>query len=212
MANTIITRDEYKSYAGIQAGDTSQDAKIDLLLPGVHSAIVNETERDFTTTAAAGSHDYIYDGSGILEINDAQTVDSITFLNPTFVMPADTYVLHQQNGVYTWIELAQRPQYPMSPEMGFTFNLDRLWWRTPATQEPTVTVAGSFGWTQAQIDALGDLKQAAYWTLDVWMQGRPDLEAEAIADYSRSFAISAPDETYALPPKARDLLDNFRRE
>lgn len=211
MANTIITRDQYKTYAGIVGNQ--QDTRIDLLLPGVQKAIEDYTERTFTTTATSGSLDYIYDGSGVLEIDDAQSVTSITFQNPSFTLPTGTYVLHKQNGVYSWIELAQRPQYPMSPEMGFSFNLDKLWWRTPVTGEPTVTVAGSFGWTQEQLDALGNLKQAAYWTLEAWLrQGSEDLEAEAIASYSRSWNIASPDESYGIPPKARDLLNDFRRE
>lgn len=201
----LITKEEYKAIKGIN--HTRFDSRLDAVIPGLSQAVLNYTERDFGVVPTLATKEYLYDGSGILEINDATTVTSVAWVNGSTVDPKG-YVVYSQNGVLTWIEMP--PQRPLiSPEMGFTYNLDRLYDRMPP--EHRVAVTGTFGWRDEGGGARvpSDVRLALVWAVEDFMEHQPDVTGEAIASYSVQYAQLV--QAGALSDRARDMLDAYKR-
>lgn len=205
-----LTRANYKTWAGITG--TSLDAQIDLLLSAVTTAIKNETQRDFEADEVTQERTYLYDGSGVLEIDDAKNITQVKVVQSGIVLQSTGYQANTQNGKITWLELPKIEPWPLSPEMGFQYNLDQLWWSV--TSEPQIAVTATFGWADADVPP--DVILAAYWAMASWLSSArsdSDLESESIASYSRSWNSGATaEEVRALPGRSRDLLEPYQRD
>jgi hypothetical protein len=206
----FLTRAEYKTWAGID--DTDKDDQIDQLIPAAAIAIKNYTDRDFERDEVTEAREYLYDGSGVLEIDDAKNITEVRVVQTNLVIAADTYQAQTQTGKITWLELPDRAgRFATSPEMGFERNLDRLWWTVSA--EPKIRVTATFGWADAEVPQ--DIKLAAMWAIQAWLSssgpGGGGLEAESIATFSRNWDIPSTGNEPALPGRSRDLLDPYRR-
>ncbi len=199
----LLTLAEYKSLAGVTG--TSKDAQITAVLPAVSIAIRAYTDRDFASAEVTEDRDFLYDWSGFLNIDDASAVNSVKLAGTA--LGANTYVVQPSRGpVYTWIEL---PSRGLSPEMGFTYNLDVfLRERTPAGV--TVTVNADWGWP----DVPEDVKLAATWTASEFMRSAsPEgaVASESVAEVARSYAIAqAQGRPEGIPARAREVLDQYR--
>lgn len=221
MAN-LITLTEYKRIVGIKATDTSKDAEYTVGIPFASAAVLSFAERDFGVPNVTEDRTYTYDGSGYLDIDDAQTVNSVTLSIPS----VQDYLLDVQEWqagpmrrddapVYYWIELySGYALFPMSPEMGFIRNIDRLaaegrW----IGRRPVVKVNATWGWPTIP----EDVKIAVAWTMRDWLTrpGGEGVTAEAIVDYSRTYgsrgAGGAATPMLAVPNNARDLLAHYAK-
>lgn len=209
MAN-VITQAEAKERLGITG--TDKDATITALLPGISRMIERYTGREFTLVAGAASdRTYWYAGGGILEIGDCTSVVSVTVEG--HLLSEDEWIAQPQDAlepVYYWLELA--PVRQMSPEMGFTWNLDRFWPRYRAgRRQAQVTVNATWGYPSGGIPE--DIKLAAAWLVSEGLDRAPHgsgVSAESIAEYSISFAQGQGAQA-ALPSRVTDVLDSWRR-
>jgi hypothetical protein len=216
----ILTLSEYKAYAGIAPTNVRNDDKYNSLLPAVGMAILNHTGRDFTTSLVTEDRTFEYDNSGVLDIDDATTINTVTINNPwgaaPLVLGNDEWFAQpprrDDSPVYWYLSLPGFVISP-SPEMGFTWNADVAFnegrWRSKPS---TITVNAVWGWAVVP----QDVKMAAKWTLDDWVARRPETAApaEAIESYSRTWggtgrmgeALSL-----AIPYRARDLLAGYTK-
>ena len=221
MSN-LITVNDYKAIIGIKASDTSKDALYNAAIPFASSAILTFTERDFAAPTVTEDRTFRYDGSGYLDIDDATDVNTVTLSIPnvqTIALDALEWQagpqLRDDSPVYYWIEMySGYALYPMSPEMGFTRNIDRLaaegrWIGAP----PVVVVNATWGWPTIP----EDVKIATAWTLRDWMS-RPSgdaVTAESIVDYSRTYGARTPQggapASPSIPSAAKDLLAHYAK-
>lgn len=209
MAN-LLTQAEAKDRLGITG--TDKDILITALLPGVSRMIERYTGREFTLVAGTASdRTYWYAGGGVLEIGDCTTVVSVTAEDQ--LLSTDAWIAQPQDAlepVYYWLELATLGS--VSPEMGFTRNLDRLFPRYRAgRRQVSVTVNATWGYPPGGIPE--DIKLAAAWLISEGLDRSPHgtgVSAESIAEYSISFAQGQGAQG-ALPSRVTDVLDSWRR-
>ena len=195
----LITLNEVKTALGLT--NNSQDAKITQAIPEASAAIRNYVDRDFETPVSSSTvRTYYYDGSGVLEIDDAQTITAVTL--DTVPLTTDEYSAEPAgNSPYTWLFLPEQ-KWQSSPAMGFTRNLDNLWWRQTGKAQ-VVTVTGTFGWAAIP----EDVKRAAIWTTINLMENPRPVTTESIGGVSRSYTAYA----HAIPQRARELLEPYFR-
>lgn len=217
----LITLSEYKAINGVKSSDTSRDAEITAAISYASSAVLSFTERDFGTPLVTEDRTFAYDGTGYVDIDDAQTVNTVTLVVPNvqdYLLDSYQWLAgpprRDNSQVYYYVELyAGWGIGPASPEMGFERNLDVLaaegrW----VGQRPTVKVNATWGWPSIP----DDVKVAVAWTLNDWM-ARPSGEgvvAEAIVDYSRSYGnrqSGIGSTLLAVPNRARDLLAQYAK-
>ena len=164
-------------------------------------------DRDFEVNNAADpatTRTFEYDGSGMLEINDAVEVTGISVAVPF----AQTFTPEQWearpfNGpVYDYISLPSGIGL-VSREMGFTRNLDR--YEGPLRAEPTrVQVTARWGWPSVP----ANVQRAAVWTAINFIENPRPYISESIEGYSRTIG---PAPTEAIPERAQALLMPFLR-
>lgn len=211
----LLTLSEYKSLQGIQTADTRNDAQISALLPAASRAIRTFTGRSFeVTTGVASPRVFQYDGEDLLDIDDCETVTSVT---TDAGIPGQTYTLdsiewtampQSDSVVYYYLLLHGGPYYGMSPEMGFERNLDNYEWHG---KQPLLTITATWGWPAIP----DDVKLATALTVGelVTSPGHSEgVTAEAIEGWSRSWgARSGMAAALAVPNRARDLLVGYQR-
>lgn len=171
-------------------------------------AIRAYTDRDFGTTAVTATRRYEYDGSGMLDIDDASSVTKVemiydwaTYEIPTTEWRAQPY----GEGVYTYIFIPARWGIG-SPAMGFNRNADVLAAEGRlGTLLTLADVTGSFGWPVVP----GDVKQATVWTT-AGIRENPGnfIASQAIEGYSRGYT---PSPVTAIPERAKDMLAPYMR-
>lgn len=217
----LVTLVKYKSY--IKESSNANDTFHQDALDAASDAILNYTDRDFGTANVTESRVYQYDGSGILNIDDAAGVHSVTFPN-AIVLTTTSWVAKKEGPVratpFTYLELPRIDWHAQDPAslgvMGFTSNLDVFLPRLPSVTEVAVTVNADWGWVTVPLD----VQYATMWTAHSWEQDSPtgggsgELSSESVAETSRSFfaaqaASEATDE--ALPARAVSILDQYRR-
>ena len=207
----LITQAEYQTATG-----TGTDARVPLAIEGASSAIRAYTGRSLGLPAETETRTFDYDGSGVVEVDDVTAVTAVS-IGASALQPA-SYVLRPrsapENGYpFYWLEVA--PTTGLSPEMGFTWNLDRFPFVARSTPL-TVDVTGTFGWPTPP----DFVKQATVWTVENWLAdvsgtgGGGVLSAESIADFSQSWAVPTIQAQIlsALPDRTRELLDPLTRD
>lgn len=219
----LVTLAEYKS--AIKETDSTNDAYHQAALDAAASAVLVYTDRDFGSTVATSSKSYWYDGSGILNIDDADTVHTVTFAGQA-ALPGTAWIAKTDGPpsitVYTYLEL---PMIDWSGPsvvdslgvMGFTSNLDQWLHRNRATRELQVTVNADFGWATVP----PDVKRATIWTAANFEEVTPsggeggELSSKSVAEVSESWFAATPgtqgEATEAIPARARALLNPYAR-
>lgn len=212
MATNLLSRSEYKQYIGIDADDTRQDSRIDLLLPAVTRLVESYTDRDFeVATGVATARTYQYDGDGFLDIDDCVAISSVAtdagVVGESYPLESVEWTAQPSRGETYYYLLVHGQRFPFSPEMGFARNLDTL---DVGYKPVTVTVTAQWGWPSVP----EDVKLAAAWVIQASLTkpSNDDLAAEAIAGYSRSWVRgNQMPEALGIPNRARDLLSNYIR-
>lgn len=215
QSTLLVPLPRMKRALDIDPTDSSHDVKILEKLAAASRAVLNYTDRDFGSPNITETRTYLYDGSGVLDIDDASAVTSATVNYPGatsvvlttldwFAQPFDKPL-----GIYEWLQVPENLYgIPVSPQMGFNRNLDQ--YRPLATQPTTISVNATFGWPYVPEDVV----QATEWAAADFIK-RPDadLQAHAIEGFSESFiaprAGTGPE--LALPAQSKDLLDFYRR-
>jgi hypothetical protein len=214
----LLTLTEYKSYMGVQSGNTRDDAQVRALLEVASKAVETYAGRDFDTTdGVPATRNFLYDGSGFLDIDDCTAVTSVTASIPNgnpYVLEADEYTVMPDGGpvAYYLIMHGGSSPFAVSPEMGFTRNLDKYPIRTQ--RNPTLAVTATWGWP----DIPEDVKLATALTVRQFLTSSgggaaEGLTAEAIEGWSRSWGGRAGVgmTALAIPNRARDLLAAYQR-
>lgn len=217
----LITLNEFKTAAGIALTNTQRDAEYTWMISAASRMISQYADRDFGEPQVTEERQFTYDGSGYLDIDDAQSISTVAMSVPGGVdVPLDiTYQWvpmpprRNDSPVYYYIALPGFIGYSgFDPEMGFTRNLD-VWVNDYGRPRiPTVLkVNAIWGWPTVP----DDVKQATVWTIQGWesRKGDEDLTAESIVGYSRSWGQrgqGAPP-ALAIPSRARDVLAQYEK-
>jgi hypothetical protein len=183
--------------------------KYTFAIKAASAAVRSYTDRDFTLNASgiATVRTFEYDDSGYIDIDDAQTVTGVTVNFPYGGFP-QTLTTNQWQAqpyggpIFDSIVLYSPSFYSMNREMGFTYNLDR--YEGVVGPPPTLDVTAIWGWTEIP----ADVQQATIWTAAAFTEDARQITSESIDSFSRSMNTLAPT---ALPMRARDLLDQYRR-
>lgn len=211
MTGDLITLDRLLDALNKLPLDMEQQEidKYTAAISSASAAIRAYTDRDFTVndSGVATARLYEYDDSGYIDIDDAQSVTGVAVSFPqgysTQTLLTSEWQAQPFGGpVFDSVVLYTPTYFAMSPEMGFTYNLDRF--EGPIGPPPTVEVTAVWGWTVIP----EDVQQAAVWTSAAFAEEARQVTNESIEGFSRSMNILAPT---ALPLRARDLLDQYRR-
>jgi hypothetical protein len=209
----LLTRAQLKF--ALKDNTTANDSLYDQIIPMASQAVRDFAQREFKTPVdlVNSTRRYIYDGSGVLEIEDAHSIDSVTVVRngvPDTEFTVNEYEPQPYRSVdsyqpYYWLDIL--PATGFSPEMGFTRNLDTLWTKylLPNTAEVFVDVSASWGWASIP----GTVTQAAIWTAASFLENPRNLISESVAGVSRSYAN--PSRSVALPERAKELLYDYQR-
>jgi hypothetical protein len=212
----LITLEFLRNLLGYDVTNHRDDLRFTTLIPLASLAVRNYTERDFGAPQVTEERTFEYDGSGYLDVDDADAITSVKIVVPhstDFELSEDAWVplprRRDDSPVYQYLWIATGQGY--SPEMGFLYNLDR--WA--AEHGPGVTglakVTGTWGWPSVP----GDVQLATVWTVQSW-KDKPtqNLTAEAIEGYSRAWGSRSGGAatTLAIPNESRDLLENYRKQ
>ena len=174
------------------------------------AAVRAYTDRDFTLNSSMVSSMRVfeYDDSGYIDIDDAQVINGVTITFPYGGLPtslttnqfsAMPYDAPVKDTLIIYSPLA----YGMSREMGFTWNLDT--YDGPyGGAPPMVEVTAVWGWPEIP----EDVQQATVWIASAFSEDDRSVTSESIEGYSRSMTTVP---LSALPLRARDLLDQYRR-
>lgn len=185
-----------------------QDAKYTQALTSASSLIRSFTGMQFEVTASGATATpkiFEYDGSGYLDIYECQTISSVTS-TPGFsgsvsrTLTTDEWAAHPLNlPVKLWLRLSTANGHGISPEMGFTYNLDKMPYMT--VLKPTIiTVNAVWGWPEIP----DDVEQAAIWTALHLIETPKPYSQEAIENYSRTRGSESQHE--AIPERAQVAL------
>lgn len=219
----LVTLDKYKR--AIRETGTANDQLHQDALDAASEAILNYSDRDFGAPLVTEDRTWAYDGSGILNIDDANTVNSVTFQGSA-ALAGDTWRAKKEGPasvvVFSYLELPVIDWGSSSPqslgEMGFLQNLDRFIAQPGGFRELTTTVNAEWGWPTVP----NDVQQATIWTAYDWEQNAPtggsggELASESVAEVTKSYFANlqqqqgtpAPD---AIPPRARAIIDAYAR-
>ena len=212
----LIELAEYKAFMGIQSGDTRNDPQINALLEAASRAVISYTGRNFEPAEGSSTRTYLYDGSGFLDIDDCTDITSVEVATPnatTQALSENEYTVMPSGGEvshYLILHGGVSP-YGISPEMGFTYNLDT--YPMIALKQPTVQVTATWGWEEVP----QDVKLATALTVSEVLSGTSGghgegLTAEAIEGWSRAWGSRQGGMTaLMIPNRARDLLVNYQR-
>ncbi len=184
--------------------------KYESALRAASAAIRAYTDRDFAlnTSGIATARTYEYDDSGYIDIADAQSVTGVTINFPFGGAPVSLSTTQWQAlpfdaAIKDNIIIFGPTFQGMNREMGFTQNYDRFEGPLGGVR-PTVEVTAVWGWPAIP----EDVQQAAVWTAAAFAEDARQITSESIEGFSRAMNVLAPT---ALPLRARDLLDEYRR-
>lgn len=201
----IITLAEYKTAESISV--STYDTSISQLITQVSAAIRRLTGRDFGMGAASEERVFEYRGGGVLDIDDANAIMSVTMEGRALAQDRDYRPQRDSDTPYFYLDMYVEPGLNASPEMGFTRNEDTYSGRVTRSRSALVTVEAEFGWRPVP----EDVKLAAIEMLRVVADlPKDDLQNESIAEYSYS---TVPDQFNSgrWPTRAVDLLRPYKR-
>lgn len=215
----LISLPELKVF--LQLGTaTDRDDYYTAAIAAASAAIARYSGRDFGVPIVVETREFQYEGDGTLDIDDCTLITRVAMKVPgsdDIELTSDSWSaqppIHFESPVHYYILLPTVGRWGVSPEMGFARNLDVYAREGRLAQIPNVIkVTATWGWPDVPID----VKWATAWTVDEWTSRVGDgegLTAEAIADYSRSWARSQGQAaaSVAIPQRARDVLASYDR-
>ena len=205
----LITLDRLLDALDKVPGDLEQYEidKYEAAISAASTAIRNYADREFTVNSdnSISTRQVEYDDSGYIDIPDAQRVDSVS---ATFdygatlaIQPMQYRLMPFDAAVKDTLILTSPLLYGMSREMGFTWNLDTY---EGNPQPPVLSITGVFGWPEIP----EDVQQAAVWTTTAFAEEEKSVSAENISSFGRTYNIRP---ASAIPPRAQELLDQYKR-
>lgn len=219
MAADLITLEEYKALMGVQTADTRKDPQIEALIPASSRSVRSFTGRSFeVANGPASEREYQYDESGMLDIDDCQTVTTIEtdggVPNASYLLDSAQWTAMPQDDsdVFYYVVIHGGPYFGVNPEMGFERNLDQYPYL--GYNQPLVRVTATWGWAAIP----EDVKLATALTVGEFLSspagqgGSEGLTSEGIEGWSRAWgAKGGAMQALAIPNRARDLLVNYQR-
>lgn len=214
----LVQLSEVKTALYVDPTDTRKDDLYTSAISAASRAILNYTERDFASPLVTETREFTYDGSGFLDIDDANNITAVAMKVPNssdVVLDEEVWTAmpakRDDSPVFTYLLIPNGyPSYP-SVAMGFERNLDTFVADHGYSTKPqTVAVTAEWGWPEVP----ADVKRAAIWTIRDWTsdpKGDSRLQSESIAGYSRSWAQLGGLGMLAIPNAARDLLASYQR-
>jgi len=212
MAADLITLEYFLDFENKVVADLEPQEvrKYESAISAASAAVRAFTDRDFTlnSNGTATVRTFEYDDSGYIDIDDAQSLTGVRIIFPYGGLPM-SLTTNQFAGmpyggpIYDTLIIYSPTFYGMSREMGFTYNLDT--YDGPyGGAPPVVEVTAVWGW----VEIPEDVQMATAWTASAFSEDDRSVTSESIEGYSRALA-SVP--LAALPLRARDLLDQYRR-
>lgn len=210
MADDLITLDRLLDALNKIPADMEQQEidKYTSAIASASAAVRAYSDRDFTLNAGslASVRTFEYDDSGYIDIDDAQAVTGVVVsfsYGASLTLSTYQWQAYPYNAAIKTSILVYYPEFfPGSREMGFTYNLDR--YEGTIGPPPTLDVTAVWGWPAIP----EDVQQATVWTAAAFAEDARQITSESIEGFSRSMNVLAPT---ALPLRARDLLDQYRR-
>lgn len=210
----LVTLDKFKRAIGVD--DNAQDQRLQDALDDASSAVKDYAQRDFGSVVVPGDKTLYYSNSGVLNIPDASAVTVVRFGNAATPLDVAAWEARDElpAGIYTWLELPVTTA-GISPEMGFTYNLDN--YARPQNFSIPVVVTASWGWFAVP----GAVQRATMFAAASMLsfpavsgaEGGAALASESIADMARAYMVEqqVAAKPEGLPPRAQTLLDPYRR-
>lgn len=216
---TLMSLAEYKTLRKITSTDAARDAQITLSLEIADDVISQYTKRDFVNEPTTTTRRYLYEGSGVLDIDDCTNITAVVLLNRGLAIDQDVHAGPDHGPVSYWLDFAWHGLLPAYSDgvMGFTSNRDKMGeYGFGARRMIFVEVTATFGWPRSEIPA--SLKQAEAWLVDDFAVSKPDaaggegrVSSEAIADLAYSYQVEQAQAQAEIAPRIRALLDPFTR-
>lgn len=201
----IITLDQLKESLSIPRSNTQKDLKLAQAIKSATAAIRTYLDRDFGTDLVTEQRSFVYDGSGVLEIDDcvAGSITQVTVADRVLSSREFLAQPYRRSPVNYWMVLA--PAYGISPAMGFTWNLDTYYlYANPITYTLTVKVTATWGWNEIP----DDIQQAAIYTAAAMAESPKPYVSQQYESYSVQMPLPFDD---AIPARAKALLDPYQR-
>ena len=201
----IITLSQLKEALGTPVSDTTKDIKLTQAIKSASSAIRTYLDRDFGTSVVTETRSYVYDGSGVLEIDDcvSGSITSVVVAGRTVSTKEWLPQPYRRSPVVYWLLLA--PAYGISPAMGFTWNLDTYYlYANPVAYTITVDVTADWGW----VEIPEDIQQAAIYTAAAMAESPKPYVSQQYQSYSVQLPMPF---NSAIPERAKALLDPYQR-
>lgn len=208
MADPLISLTQMRAASGEvdPSAATSNDARYTLAINTSSDLI-----RDFTglkfeiSSGIADTRIFEYDGCGYLDIDEAQNITVVSsqagysgaLLTPFSIDDYSSYPLNLP--VKLWLRLPGVYYGGISPEMGFTYNLDTLYYKYPIKPN-IIRVTATWGWDEIP----WAVQQAAIWTAINIADSPKPFQQESIENYSRTRGSENVGE--AIPDRAQVAL------
>lgn len=190
-----------------------KDPTYSALISAASALIRSYTGMEFNVVRSSTlptTRQYQYDGSGWVDIDEAQNITTVSIVGNYLGAQAWNYTQYDwiayplNTPVKRWLSLPPST-YGISPEMGFTYNLDTLASKYPNSQA-LVNVTAVWGWPSIP----EDIQQAAVWTAQSMLDSAGgEYQSQTIANYSRTKAYASVVEGDPIPPKARAVLESY---
>ncbi len=204
----LVTLARYKASLSDTSASTAQDEQYLAAISAASSIVRSYTNLkfEFAEDSLPSNRLFEYDGSGFLNIDEATTINTVT--QTAGYEGAVAWPISQWNwGAYPlnspvklWLQLPQNfAGYGISPEMGFTYNLDTYDFRYQ--QRPNiVTVNAIWGWPKIP----EDVQQAVVWTAQHISGTNEPYTSKSIEGYS--VTRGGMDDGDALPDRVKAAL------
>lgn len=216
----LLTLSQYVHYAGIDSSEAQPEelAQYSAVIPAASKIVRQYCDRDFTLTTdetVANPRTYRFYGHNILEIDDCQSINSVStialpsqpWITARTLDPSEYFPMPVGDPVLTYIELWTIFRL-VSPAMGFRNNLDTIGHLPVPIM---LSVDAVWGWEQIPVDV-----QHATFLVAVGLADAPGpYVQQSIAGYSyakqiRSGGAFLPD-TDVVSNRIKSILDPYVR-
>lgn len=195
----LITATEYADAVGDTLDPNDVPESLTQAIEWASDIVREYTDRDFGTEQVVEDRQYLYEGYGYLEIDDCSEVYSVKGDN---ISSHGYYPGPQQSPVFFWIEGLSPARRGGAGDfminMGDRYDDDGLSY---------VVVRAKWGWPEVP----PAVKQATVWITKALSENPGPYVREDIADYGYSRGAPGFFDMSAIPSRAQDILDMYRR-
>lgn len=208
----LLSVAEFRALLGESPIPSPADAGYELAIEAATDMVRDYTGMTFELSdplqVTPTARSFYYDGNGYLDVDECQAISSVR-ITPDYIgaqgwdLNVDQWSRYPLNKpVALWLQLPGGVRGGISPQMGFSYNLDTLWNKYP-TKPVKVTVTALWGWDKIP----PAVKQAIAWTAThVAKTGNP-YHQESIENYSRTRVVAEVSDS--IPVRAQAALDPY---